>query len=175
MRKTIKDKRLQHLGIGCMVIVAYCPAITNAEPQNGFGFYGGVVGATENSVTSSGLSIGADAQFAFNNKWSLNPYIMTSMERSAISTTISDELLGLQLRRWFGDWFIGGHFFAHDRLNISNSTTQNSAYGLAFGVLAGVEYANGWGAEFQTDSFESGYYAGVFRNAVRLNLTYRWH
>ena len=146
-----------------------------AEPQNGFGAYVGFIGASENSVTSKGISVGVDAQFTINDKWSLNPYLMTSLEHSSVSTTVSDELVGMQFRRWFGDWFVGGQVFAHDRLIVANGTTQNSNYGIAPGVLMGVEYSSGWGAEIQADAFENSVTSGVYRNAVRLNFTYRWY
>ena len=174
-RKTKTGNWRQHFHIGCIVISACCPAMANAGPQNGFGLYAGAIGASENGVSSKGLSIGVDAQFTINDNWSLNPFLMASAEHSSVSTTVSDELVGLQIRRWFGDWFVGGQVFAHDRLIVGNGTTQNSAYGVAPGVLAGVEYASGWGTEIQADTFENSTTAGVSRNAVRLHLTYRWH
>lgn len=146
-----------------------------ATPQNGIGAYGGFISATEGSTGSSGLSLGMDAQFAVSENWSLNPYLMLSAERDSDSASRADGLAGLQLRRWFGEWFVGGHMFDHDRIVYSNGNTQYSAYGVAWGMLAGVEYANGWGAEVQTDTFESSNTSGILRNAIRLNLTYRWY
>lgn len=174
-RKTIASNWRQYLFNGCIVFAACCPVIVFADPQNGFGAYAGFVGASENGVNSNGISIGADAQFTINDKWSLNPYLMASAEHSSASTTVSDELVGMQLRRWFGDWFAGVQLFSHDRLTIANGTTQNSAYGAAPGVLAGIEYPSGWGAEIQADAFENTTIPGVSRNAVRLHLTYRWY
>lgn len=176
LRKKMVDHWRQFLYTGCFALAVCCPAIAFATPQNGFGAYLGIIGASENSVTSNGTSVGVDAQFAINDNWSLNPYLMTSLEHSSVSTTVSDELVGMQVRRWFGDWFVGGQVFVHDRLIVANGTTQNSSYGAAPGVLAGVEYSNGWGVEIQADTFEnSSLTPGVFRNAVRLHLTYRWY
>jgi hypothetical protein len=146
-----------------------------AAPQNGIGAYGGLISATEGSSGSNGLSLGMDAQFAVSENWSLNPYLMLSAERDSDSASRADGLAGLQLRRWFGEWFVGGHIFEHDRIVYSNGNAQYSAYGVAVGVLAGVEYTNGWGAEVQTDSFESSNTSGIQRNAIRLNLSYRWY
>ena len=175
LRTTIVDNWQQHLFASCIVFATCCPAIAYAVPQNGFGVYGGLIGATENGVTSNGLSIGVDAQFVINDSWSLNSFLMTSAENSSVSTTVSDELAGMQVRRWFGEWFVGGQIFAHDRLIVGNGTTQNSAYGAAPGALAGIEYASGWGGEIQVDAFENSMTPGVLRNAVRLHLTYRWY
>lgn len=161
--------------MSCMLIVAYSPAITYAEPQNGFGVYAGVIGATEGNVINRGVSLGVDAQFVINDKWSLNPYLMASAERSSVSTTASDELIGLQLRRWLGEWFIGVQSIVHDRLAFAGGQVQNSAYGVSPGFVAGFEAANGWGTEIQTDLLESTNTPGVWRNAVRWHLTYRWY
>ena len=175
LRKILPDKWRQHLFSAFIVFGACGPVISYAEPQNGFGAYVGLIGANENGVSSNGVSLGVDAQFTINDYWSLNPYLMTSDEHSSASTTVSDELVGMQIRRWFGNWFVGGQVFAHDRLIYANGTTQNSAYGAAPGVLAGVEYSSGWGAEIQADTYESSSISGVMRNAVRLHLTYRWY
>ncbi len=146
-----------------------------AAPQNGMGIYLGVIGASEDSVTSNGLSLGVDALFVIAPNWSLSPYLMISAERDTYSRTITDGLAGIALRRWQGDWFIGVHAFEHDRLIIDNGTVQNSAYGLSGGLTAGFEKPNGWGAQAQADLFESTYIRGTQRNALRVHLTYRWH
>ncbi len=171
----VMGKWRQRLTAAFIAVSASCTGIVSASPQNGIGVYAGGITATENGSTSNGVSLGTDAQFVLNDNWSLNPYLMISAERDSNSRTIADGLAGLQARRWFGDWFIGGQVFEHDRIVSGNGNVQSSAYGAAAGVLAGVEYANGWGAEMQTDSFESTNTPGVRRNAVRLHVTYRWH
>jgi len=157
-----------------MAVLVICSGIAAADPQNGIGAYAGLIGATEGGSESKGLSLGMDAQFASEGKWSLNPYLMVSDERDAASRTLADGLAGLQIRRWFNDWFVGGQFFVHDSLIFSKSTVQSSTYGPGMGVVAGLEYTSGWGVEVQSESFE---YAsqGMPRNAVRLHLTYRWY
>ena len=162
------------LCIAFIVGLMICSGIALADPQNGIGVYVGLVGATEDGSESKGLSLGMDAQFANKGKWSLNPYLMISDERDSDSRNLSDGLAGLQIRRWFDNWFVGGQFFVHDTLVFNNSTVQSSTYGPGMGVVAGLEYTNGWGVEVQSESFE---YAsqGMPRNAVRLHLTYRWY
>jgi len=146
--------------------------LASADPQNGMGAYAGLIGATENSVGSNGLSLGLDAQFVINDRWSLNPYMLISAERDINSKNVSDGLVGLPVRRWLGEWFVGAHVFEHDRVFIDNGRATDSAYGLGAGVLAGVEYSNGWGAEVQTNS--EFIRPGIQRHALRLHLTYRW-
>lgn len=161
----------------CICFIAastFCSGIAAAVPQNGIGAYVGLISAKEGGSESKGLSFGMDAQFVSNDYWSLNPYLMVSDERDSASRTLADGLAGLQIRRWFDDWFVGGQFFVHDRLVFGSGNVQRSTYGPAMGVVAGFEYANGWGAEVQSDSFESAS-PGIRRNAVRLHLTYRWH
>jgi hypothetical protein len=165
----------KHLCTGFIAASAICSGIAAAAPQNGIGTYVGLISATEGGSGSKGLSLGMDAQFTINDNWSLAPYLMVSDERDSASRTVADALVGLQVRRWFGDWFVGAHVFEHDRIVSGNGNVQSSAYGTAPGVLAGFEYASGWGAEVQTDSFESTNTSGIRRNAVRLHLTYRWH
>jgi hypothetical protein len=162
------------LCIAPIAVLVICSGIAAADPQNGIGAYVGLIGAKEGGSESKGLSLGMDAQFASKDKWSLNPYLMVSAERDSASKTLADGLAGLQVRRWFDDWFVGGQFFVHDTLVFSNSTVQSSTYGPGMGIVSGFEYANGWGVEVQSESFE---YAsqGVPRNAVRLHLTYRWY
>jgi hypothetical protein len=176
----MKNKWQKHLCTGFIAASAIFSGIAAAAPQNGIGTYVGLISATEGGSRSKGLSLGMDAQFTINDNWSVVPYLMVSAERDSASRTVADGLAGLQARRWFGDWFVGGHVFDHDWIVFSNGKVQCSAYGsfgLAMGVLAGFEYASGWGAEVQTDSLESVCYnttTDIRRNAVRLHLTYRW-
>jgi hypothetical protein len=161
---------------GAITVALACGAnLAFAGPANGIGFYGGVIGASQAGVQSKGLSLGVDAQFMVNDNWSVNPYLMASAERDPDSTSLADGLAGVQLRRWFGDWFVGGHMFEHDLITFRDGRVSSSAYGLAFGPVAGFENAAGWGAAIQLDAFESTIEKGVRRNAVRLHLTHRWY
>ncbi len=162
------------LCIGFIVTAAICPGIAAAVPQNGIGAYVGLISASEGGSESKGLSLGMDAQFVSNDYWSFNPYLMASDERDSASRTLADGLAGIQVRRWFDDWFVGGQFFVHDRLIFGSGNVQSSTYGPAVGAVAGFEFAGGWGAEVQSDSFEPTS-PGIRRNAVRLQMTYRWY
>ena len=157
-----------------LVVACATNGTSIAAPANGAAVGAGVIAAREGEMSSRGLSIGADAQFVFNERWSLNPTIMISAERESASRRISDGLAGVQLRRWVGDWFVGAHFFAHARAIIVDNTITRTNYGPAGGVVAGFEGTSGWGAALQIDAFENTNVQGTFRNAVRLHLTHRW-
>lgn len=152
--------------------------ISLSAPQNGFGAYLGFVGATENSVTSGGLSFGGDAQFAINEKWSLNPMLLTSIEKASNSNTVYDFLIGSQFRYWQNEWFSGVQIFEHARLIYGNGRTKSSSYGVSGGALAGFENDDGKGVELQFEvepNYSVNQNTSFYRYAVRLNLTYRWY
>lgn len=158
----------------CAIVLLFGCTSVVADPQNGFGVYAGVISAKEGSLSSHGLSLGADAQFTFSEQWSLVPYLMVSRESSGTAWSVSDDLAGLQVRRWFGEVFLGVQGLVHARLLLSNGTVERSAYGPAGGLVGGVELASGWGFELQTDWLENTNTIGTRRNAVRAHLTYRW-
>ncbi|MES1981819.1 MAG: hypothetical protein V4443_05015 [Pseudomonadota bacterium] len=160
---------------GCIALSLTSLQTASASPQNGIGAYAGVISATEAGSASTGLSAGVDAQFVINDRWSLSPYLLISAERNSASTSVADGLAGVHVKRWFGDWFAGAQIFEHDRVIYGNGNAQSSAYGLGMGLLAGFEYASGWGAQVQADLLESSNISSSQRNAVRLHLVYRWH
>ena len=164
----------KYIGTGCIAISAHFAGIASASPENGIGVYVGPIVATEDGVASTGLSMGMDALFMINDAWSISPYLLVSAERDSESRTVADGLVGLHLRRWFADWYAGAQFFEHDRIVFDNGNALSSVYGLGFGVLAGFERADGWGIETQADLLEPTHIPGVWRNAIRLHLTYRW-
>jgi len=167
-------RKLWRIGLIALAASAICSGIAAAGPQNGFGAYVGLIGAAEGQSNTKGLSLGMDAQFTSKDNWSLNPYLMVSGERDSASRSLADGLAGLQIRRWFDDWFVGVHGFVHDRLVFAGGSVQSSSYGPGMGVVAGLELADGWGAELQTNLFESTATSDT-RNALQLSLTYRWH
>lgn len=167
-------RKLWYTGLLAVAASAICSGIAAAGPQNGFGAYVGLIGATEGPASTKGLSLGMDAQFSSKDNWSLNPYLMVSAERDSASRSLADGLAGLQIRRWFDDWFAGVHGFVHDRLVFAHGSVQSSSYGPGLGVVAGFELADGWGTELQTNLFESTATSDT-RNALQLSLTYRWH
>lgn len=169
------NKKQNYLFLCIIAALLVCSKFAAAVPQNGFGIEGGLIGASADGSQSNGLSLGMDAQLVVNDNWSLNPYLMLSLEQNSSAQKMSDGLAGLSIRRWFDEWFVGGHVFEHDLIVFENGTVQTSSYGIGSGLQVGFELANGWGAELQADMFESTISKGVQRNAIRAHLTYRWH
>lgn len=162
--------------VGIIATLVACSCAASAAPMNGFGAYVGVVGAREAGQTSKGFSVGGDAQFVINDAWSLNPYLQVSAERVSKSVSASDSLAGIHVRRWIGNWFVGGQAFFHARVLIRDGSSENSTYGPGLGAVGGYEAANGWGTALQFDALEGQFLSSVNqRNAVRLHMTYRWH
>ena len=159
------------------VLLLACPALLRADPAHGFGVTLGGVTASQGGVTSSGLSLGGDAQFVFDRAWSLNPFLMVSLERaSATRQIVSDALGGLQLRRWVGEYYVGPQLFFHDRLLVGGGTVSSSQYGPGVGLVAGWEGAGGFSAGAQVDALEGQFLnPGDRRNALRVYVGYRWH
>lgn len=162
-----------------------------AEPKNGFGvnigladhsmkatFTQGPPGTA--SYSSSGLSLGIDYQIALSHYFSLNPFLMTSGESASgdvvSGTSASHGILGLQLRYWIDDMFIGGHIARYSEV-LSNSNYGNtSASGPGVGLVLGWEQHDG-GLFFmgQLDSAKLAYDdADVKLTGFRLSVGYRW-
>jgi len=155
-----------------------------AEPKNGFGLNGGLAshsrdcgGCTANST--SGVSIGLDYQFAVSDKMSISPFLMSSGETSSAATsgtTVGHGILGVELRYWPGDYFIGGHLGSYSEV-ISNSGVSISGSGGGAGVVAGWENPDGGLYVMgQLDSAKVSYsgFSDVSFTAFRLSVGYRW-
>ena len=174
--RTVPARRLR-----CLALLLLLPLQALAGPVAGVAIEGGFVAAREGGLSSQGADLGADIQYLVNDDWTLNPWLAASAERArSASMTVSDFMAGIQLRRWWGDRFVGVHLSSHQRLLISGGTTQNTAYGLfAPGLVAGLERPGGWGALVQADLYESGgrtqdHPASASRVAIKFNLSYRW-
>jgi len=164
-------------GIRFLLLLAALPAL-RADPANGFGLTVGTVSASQGGVASTGGSLGADAQFCLKGgTWSINPYLMISMEKEKDgSEKRSDNLGGVQFRRWVGPVYFGPQLFFHDRLLLSGGNVTNSQYGPGAGVVLGYEARGGFTVGAQLDMLESQFLNTVDRrNAVRVYLGYRWH
>lgn len=165
-------RRLQAIGLALLAGIAAAPAA--AAPENGVGLLLGGVAAQEDTMDSAGLSLGLDAQFAVDDRWSLNPTLLASAEKASSQRKVSDGMVGLQVRRWFGTAYVGLHAFYHVRVIVRDGTVSNSAYGVAGGLVGGYEGASGWGGQVQFDALENSGVPSVYRNAVRVHATYRW-
>jgi hypothetical protein len=145
-----------------------------AGPENGFGASLGWVGASQGGVSSSGLSLGGDAQFVQDASWSYVPYLMVSLERGA-GQDRSDNLGGFQVRRWLGSFYVGPQLFFHDRLLFSQGRVASSQYGPGVGAVAGWEGPGGCCVGLQVDTLEGQFFASVDRRtAVRVTVGWRW-
>ena len=147
-----------------------------ADPGNGFGFTLGGVSARQGGNSSSGVSLGGDAQFALNARWSLNPYLMVSYERcKALNQNLSDNLGGIQARRWFDQVYFGPHVFFHDRLLYTGGRVTSSQYGPGIGAVLGWEGVSCFSVGAQVDALVAQFLNSVDRrNAVRVYVGYRW-
>jgi hypothetical protein len=159
-------------GLALLAGIAATPA--RAAPENGVGLMLGAVAAREDTMNSAGVSVGLDAQFAVDERWSLNPTLLASAEQASSQWKVSDGMVGLQVRRWFRAAYVGLHAFYHVRVIVRDGTVSNSAYGVAGGLVGGYEGPSGWGAQVQLDALENSGVPSVYRNAVRAHATYRW-
>ncbi len=169
-------------------LLAFCAGSANAEPKNGFGLNAGLIsnhmtGASAGSYQSQGLSLGLDYQIALSDSFSLNPFLMTSGENTsgavAAGTNAAHGMLGLQLRYWINDVFIGGHLASYSEvLSITNANviTSTSANGGGVGLAAGWENPNGGLFVMgQLDSANLKYPASTSKlSGFRLSIGYRW-
>ena len=164
-------------GFRFLLVLAALPGL-HADPANGIGLVVGAVSASQGGVTSTGQSLGVDAQFGLKGgAWSINPYLMVSMEKDKDgSEKRSDNLGGVQFRRWVGPVYFGPQLFFHDRLLLSGGNVTNSQYGPGAGVVLGYEARGGFTFGAQLDALEAQFLQSADRrNAVRVYLGYRWH
>lgn len=170
------------------ILFAFGTGSAHAEAKNGFGLNGGV--ATHHmtdpifgNYQSTGLSIGLDYQFAVSENFSINPFLMSSGESTSgavLSGTIAGHgILGLQLRYWIGDMFIGGHLASYSEAlsnTTGNTTISTSAHGGGAGLVAGWENPNGGMFVMgQLDSAKLQYTGSTTKlSGFRLSIGYRW-
>jgi hypothetical protein len=162
-----------------------------AEPKNGFGVNAGLASHSMKatftqgtpgtaSYSSSGLSLGIDYQIALSDHFSLNPFLMTSGESASgdvvSGTSAGHGILGLQLRYWLDDLFMGAHLARYTEV-LSNSNYGNtSAAGPGIGLVLGWEkHDGGLFVMGQLDSAKVAYAdADVKLTGFRLSIGYRW-
>lgn len=143
-----------------LALLTICVSTAFAEPKNGFGLSAGwtsnnmsgttIPGGTAYSYSSSGLDSGLDYQFALSDRLSINPFFMVSSENASSTTpqsvtNIIHSLVGLQLRYWINNVFIGGHVedYVEDIYASSASTATSVGAGVGKGLLIGWESAKG--------------------------------
>lgn len=151
------------------------PVPAQAGPVNGLALYLGGVAARQGDLHSTGVSLGGDAQFTLNDRWSLNPCLYVSAEGASGSQRVSDGLGGIQVRHWQGNWFLGGQIFYHDRLLSQDGGLLSSQYGPGLGAVTGWEGPSGWIVDAQVDALEGQFFSpDDRRTALRVHVGYRW-
>lgn len=174
-----------------MVMVLVSAGLVFSEPKNGFSVNAGLAShnmsgkfvapftGPDLSYSSSGLSLGIDYQFALAKTFSLNPFLMTSGESGSgdlkSDTSVGHGILGLQLRYWLDDFFLGAHFARYSEV-LTNNSASTSATGPGGGLAFGWEKPDGGlyvMAQFDkaTVKYED---ADVDINGFRLSVGYRW-
>ncbi|HKB60147.1 MAG TPA: hypothetical protein VKC56_08905 [Gallionellaceae bacterium] len=181
--------------LGAVLTLALCAGAADAAPKNGFSVNGGLISSSVTttivgtgtaldgvsySYNGSGLSVGFDYQFALNDNLTLNPFVMLSGENiSGLGNNITGNhsILGLQLRYWIGDVFIGGHIGGYsETVTNNNYNLSTNASGPGGGLVAGWENPNGGIYMMgQLDSAKLNYgYTDTRLTDVRLSVGDRW-
>lgn len=171
-----------------LILSAFSAGSAQAEPKNGFALDAGLTShRMTNPVTgnyqSTGVSLGLDYQFAVSDSLSLNPFLMTSGETVsgsvAAGTMAGHGMLGLQLRYWIDNAFIGAHLAGYSEVlsnTTGNVTTSTSAHGGGLGLTAGWEKPDGGlFVVGQLDSANLKYPTSTSKmSGFRLSMGYRW-
>ena len=163
-----------------------------ARPESGFGLFGGFASHSADgtftippftginfSYSSSGLSIGIDYQIAMGENISFSPFLVSSSEGTsgdlASGVDAGHGILGIQLRYWMEDLFLGGHFGNYSEVLSGGPGGDNSASGFGFGFIVGLEQESGLFFSGQYDTFTVNYSdADVDLTGIRLHIGYRW-
>jgi hypothetical protein len=124
----------------------FCTGTALADPKDGFGLNGGLSSYSRDcggggcATSTSGLSLGVDYQVALSNMFSISPFLMTSSETASNASSsglaIGHGLLGIQLRYWVGDLFVGGHLASYSEVFTSGGLSLSGSGGGA-GLVAG--------------------------------------
>jgi hypothetical protein len=176
MRKWVRTALLT------LAVAAASAQAAAGAPQNGYGLAGGLVlhsahvifpSGTEN-YTSGGLSAAGDLQFVVNERWSLNPFLLLSLEQRATPApaTISNGAAGFQLRRWYGTLYLGAHAAYFVEL-LADATHTQTVYGPGLGFALGGESQDGltWGAQVDWPRILTVHETRV---GLRLHVGWRW-
>jgi len=137
----------RRIGMGLALGLCALGTRASAQPANGFGAALGIA-ANYYSVTkpysSAGGSLAGDMQFAVNDAWSLNPYLMLTGEALFEGATggASNGVAGFEVRRWWGERFIGAHLAAYSTFIATRGSSRN-LYDPGIGITLGVERADG--------------------------------
>lgn len=126
--------------------------------------------------TSKGMSLGVDYQLIMSDRWTLNPFVMSSAETSSESgVELGHVIIGVQGRYWFNDFFVGGQVGNYSEVRTIFNTTS-VARGFGAGLVVGWEDPiSKVSVTAQIDKTTVKYSnADVAISGFRLNMGYRW-
>lgn len=161
-------------------ILCVSAGVAEAAPPNGFGFYVGPVSSHDGELYGNGhgAGVGVDAQFAVNDRWSLNPYLFLSSESADQSYDVQNGEGGLQARYWVGSWFVAGQFLFHDMLLTQRGHVSSSLYGPGVGAAVGWESDTHWSVTLVANGLEYAHPPNgttSYRSDLLLLVGYRWY
>jgi hypothetical protein len=171
-----------------LALLALAGGSAQAEPGKGFSVFGGLAshsqfatikpafGGGTLAYSSAGLSIGVDYQFIVAEGITINPFLVSSSEATDLSgLTAGHGILGVELRYWPGDFFVGAHFGSYSEVLIDASGASIGGGGFGAGLSLGGESDGGITYQAQVDRFTVGYSdSDVDVSAFRLQIGYRW-
>jgi len=178
MRKHLSFPTILQLSLGLLLL--FVAGVAKASPANGFALYVGPIASRQPyyAPTTRGISIYTDAQMAYNNSWSFDPYLQLSYETSnGASYKVVHGTAGLQVRYWLGTWFLGGQYLFHDESYRQNGKTYDVVYGPALGAAVGWAGNNHWTIMLEVNSFENqgfSFTSANRRTDLQLLFGYRW-
>ena len=137
----------QRIAAGIALGLCAAGARVSAQPANGFGAALGLTAnyyAAAKPYSSAGGGAMGDMQFAVNDRWSLNPYLMLSGEALFGGPTggASNGIAGFEVRRWWGEGFFGAHLTAHSTY-LATRGSSSTLYDPGLGATVGAERADG--------------------------------
>jgi hypothetical protein len=176
--------KIRYLLISTAMLFALLTGTAVAEPKNGFGLNAGLASHSMQdqcgscaSYSSTGVSLGLDYQFALSDKFSINPFLMTSGESASVSgVTAGHGILGVQLRYWVGDMFFGGHLGSYSEV-LSGGGISLSGSGGGAGLVAGWEKPNGglyYMGQLDSATVKWSGFVDTKLSGFRLSAGYRW-
>jgi hypothetical protein len=162
-----------------------------AEPKSGLGLAAGPVhhryrlleDVGEDLVFSStGLSLSGDAQFVFNDSWSVNPALQFSLEKTTNIFNSVENTEGrvfaysalFQLRHWLGNAYLALHLGVYQEVFRSRSGQVFERAHEGGGGAVGWESPGGLALALLGD-VESPLPHADRIYALRFNIGYRWH
>ena len=130
--------------------------------------------------SDSGISLGVDYQFPVSGSTTVNPFLFITSEEGNSSQLdnlglFGIDILGVEFRYWFSDWFIGvhsglyGHDIFFDGVKLSSDSGSGAGLSLGWGI------SRNWFMLVQYDSASVEFGAGDMEyDGFAVNVGYRW-